>query len=99
MVTAEDDTQWSDYVFWMVSATIYAEERGIHQNISFDMPLINLFGADLQAMYRYAISAVGNYGDMYSQTIDTTRYPRTGRNLLNNHHPPGPQINPSFWEV
>mmetsp|Transcript_33757 Transcript_33757/g.68692 ORF Transcript_33757/g.68692 Transcript_33757/m.68692 type:complete len:906 (+) Transcript_33757:85-2802(+) len=94
LVTREDDEQWADFVYWvtMAMATIYAEENGITQNTSNEMPLVNLFGTDLQRLLRDAILAVGNYDEMYRQVFGQNAT-RVGLNKL-NASPFGPQHYP-----
>lgn len=82
LATLEDDADWSTVVFWFVTATIYAEEHGINQTNSNDMPTIHVFGSGLERMAKDAILAVGNYGDMYQQNLQSI-IPRSGRNLMN----------------
>lgn len=90
MVTREEDPQWSNFVFWIVSATISAEEQFINQKMSNDMVYIYLFGPSLKGMFRDAIGAVGNYGEIYNRSMELI-VPRGGRNLLNTN-PIGPQM-------
>jgi len=92
LATLIADTQWSDFVYWVTMAPIYAEENGITQETSDDMPLVNLFGTDLERLLRDAIHAVGNYDEMYRRTLgqDATR---AGLNTL-NVFPYGPQYYP-----
>jgi len=88
-VTREDDSQWSDFVFWTISATFIAEEEYITQKMSDEMDGISVFGPSFVEMYRHAIGAVGNYGEIYSRHVESIE-PRQGRNLLNTN-PFGPQ--------
>jgi len=100
LVTREDDPQWSDFVYWTVSATFFAEDEGITQRRSSEMPPVNLFGMALQDMTRHAIGAVGNYDEMYyNKNISgggKALPPRGGRNLLNTN-PLGPQHFPGVF--
>lgn len=97
LVTKEDDAQWTDLVYWTIMATIYAEENGITQISSNEMPLVGLFGPDLERMHRNTILAVGNYGEMYARVFGKN-VSRVGRNLLNG--PPfGPEHHASFLAV
>mmetsp|Transcript_13941 Transcript_13941/g.19533 ORF Transcript_13941/g.19533 Transcript_13941/m.19533 type:complete len:436 (-) Transcript_13941:141-1448(-) len=89
LVTREDDSQWSDFVFWVVSATFIAEEEYITQKISKDMVGVSAFGPSFVNMHRHTIGAVGNYGEIYSRNVESI-VPRQGRNLLNSN-PFGPQ--------
>ena len=38
------DSQWADFVFWVVMSTFYAEENGIMQLAAVEMPIVSLFG-------------------------------------------------------
>jgi len=92
LVTKEDDTQWTNFVNWVVMATIYAEENNIVQTTSNEMPLVSLFGPELDRMMRDTILAVGNYGEMYQRVLGQNAT-RVGRNML-NVSPYGPQMYP-----
>ena len=59
LVTKQDDAQWTNFVNWVVMSTIYAEENNIVQTTSNEMPLVNLFGPNLERMMRDTILAVG----------------------------------------
>jgi len=92
LVTQEADAQWTNLVYWVVMATIDAEENGITQMTSHEMPLVSLFGTGLERLLRDAILAVGNYDEMYRRVFgqNTTRL---GRNML-NASPFGPEHYP-----
>mmetsp|Transcript_3657 Transcript_3657/g.5301 ORF Transcript_3657/g.5301 Transcript_3657/m.5301 type:complete len:272 (+) Transcript_3657:2-817(+) len=92
LVTREADVQWADFVYWVTMATIYAEENGITQNTSNEMPLVNLFGTDMERLLRDAILAVGNYDEMYRRVFGQNAT-RVGLNKL-NASPFGPQHYP-----
>jgi len=92
LATLKADTQWSDFVYWITMAPIYAEENGITQETSDDMPLVNLFGTDLERILRHAIHAVGNYDEMYRRVLGQNST-RAGLNTL-NVFPYGPQYYP-----
>eukprot|EP00984_Skeletonema_dohrnii_P029796 scaffold20690_cov155-Skeletonema_dohrnii-CCMP3373.AAC.1 len=92
LVTREADEQWTDFVYWVTMATIYAEENGITQNTSNEMPLVNLFGTGLERLMRDAILAVGNYDEMYKRVFGQNAT-RVGLNKL-NASPFGPQHYP-----
>jgi len=95
LVTHEADVQWTDFVYWVTMATIYAEENGITQNTSNEMPLVNLFGTGLERLLRDAILAVGNYGEMYRRVFGQNAT-RMGLNQL-NASPFGPQHYPYLY--
>jgi general L-amino acid transport system substrate-binding protein len=44
LMTRQDDTQWSGFVYWVVMSTFYAEENRIGQSSSTELPVVNLFG-------------------------------------------------------
>jgi len=92
LATHNADTQWSDFVYWVAMAPIYAEENGITQETSNKMPLVNLFGSDLERLLRDAIHAVGNYDEMYRRVLGQNST-RAGLNTL-NVFPYGPQYYP-----
>lgn len=90
MITRQDDQHWSKLVFWVVSSTFHAEGNGITQGNSNLMPVVNLFGADFEGMFKSVIQTVGNYGEIYARNIESV-FPRNGtRNTLNSY-PFGPQ--------
>ena len=84
-MTNADDSQYSDFLRWIIYAYFYAEEKGITQTNSMNMPHTRLFGDDesLQDMWRNAIKAVGNYADIYERNLQGI-IPRSGFNLLND---------------
>ena len=45
-MTRQTESQWSDFVYWIVMGLIYAEEVAIsaQENSIDDMPIVNLFG-------------------------------------------------------
>ena len=92
LVTKGSDAQWTDFVNWIIMATIHAEENNIVQTSSNEMPLISLYGPDLERVLRDAILAVGNYGEMYQRVLGQNAT-RVGRNML-NVSPYGPQMYP-----
>jgi len=90
LVTSQDDSLWSDFVFWVVQAIFAAEERGITKATGSEMPESKLFGPVYVDMLRNAIRAVGNVGEIYERNIGAT-IPRAALNRLNDG---GPQIYP-----
>ena len=89
-VTRQDDPAFSSFVQWVVAATFYAEEQGITQATGASMPTVSLFGHNYFAMFRRAVEAVGNYGEMYQRNLGS-ELPRSGANRL-NVFPFGPQL-------
>ncbi|CAB9530944.1 Putative amino-acid ABC transporter-binding protein YhdW [Seminavis robusta] len=45
LVTNQDDPEWTDFVYWVVTSTFFAEEQGITKDLAGSkMPTTNLFG-------------------------------------------------------
>jgi general L-amino acid transport system substrate-binding protein len=82
LVTREDDTQFSTFVYWVVSIIFYAEERGVTQATANALPITNLFGVVFVNMFQNAVAAVGNYAEIYARNAEED-VPRRGWNLLN----------------
>ncbi|CAB9520018.1 Putative amino-acid ABC transporter-binding protein YhdW [Seminavis robusta] len=91
LVTRQDDPQFSSFVFWTVASTWYAEERGVTDANSRDMPDVNLFGFDYSRMFQDSVFAVGNYDQIYERNLASI-LPRGGRNMLNSAREAGPQL-------
>ena len=89
MATRSTDNTWSSFVYWTLTALVYAEENGIDSTMAIEMPPVSLFGESLFQCFRDSIAGVGNYGEIYNRTIGTS-VPRLGANLL-NVAPYGPQ--------
>mmetsp|Transcript_16351 Transcript_16351/g.22788 ORF Transcript_16351/g.22788 Transcript_16351/m.22788 type:complete len:655 (+) Transcript_16351:97-2061(+) len=70
LVTQESDPKWSDFVYWTVAATLYADEYQIKQDFYLDMPVVKVFGPRLEDMFRQTIKAVGNYREMNAKLVD-----------------------------
>jgi len=87
MVTRQDDAIWSDFVYWVLQSTFYAEELNITLARAKEMPSTNLFGPLYRDMFKDAVQAVGNYGEIYSRNVETI-VPRNGLNLLNSGNSP-----------
>jgi hypothetical protein len=83
LVTRQDDFVWSSFVFWIVASTFYAEEEGITKATASTMPAVSLFGPRFGDMFRMAIGAVGNYGEIYNRQAQA-EVPRGGLNELND---------------
>ena len=98
LTTVQKDQQWSSFVQLVVSSLFYAEENGIVQATANDMPVVNMFGASFKRIFRDAIFAVGNYGEVYERSIEWT-LPRNGTpNMLNSESDPQLAAMPGLWE-
>lgn len=96
IVTREDDHQWSNFVRWIVHATIFAEEEGITQANATEMPKSDLFGTALRNMFIDAVNAVGSYGEIYARNTELLMARDGGINAL-NRNPAGPQQYPGVF--
>ena len=83
---------WSNVVFWIVTSIFFAEEEGITKDTADAMPEVSLFGPVYTDMFRLAVGAVGNYGEIYARQAEA-EVPRGGLNEL-NLWPGGPQMYP-----
>lgn len=90
MMTRQDDAEWTTFVYWIITATIYAEEKGIHSDTSNEMPEVYLLGPIFQRMLRDPILVVGNYVDIYERNMQEF-VPREAPNTLNGSPFWGPQ--------
>jgi len=90
LATTEDDHDWAAFVYWILSATIYADEQGISRETSNTMPTVQVFGPALLRMFRDAILEVGSYAEIYDRNLQAL-IPRHGRNKLNLFPNTGPQ--------
>ena len=81
LVTRDDDVQWSNFVYWIISGIMYGEEQGITSVDSLQMPFVYHFGYDFAPMFRQAISVVGNYKEIYERNFHS--HQRAAINKLN----------------
>ena len=91
LATRQEDHLWSSFVYWIAAGIIEAEEAGITQGMSNNMPDVFLFGSLYDLMFQDAILAVGNYHEIYQKHLQEY-IPRSGRNQLNQNS--GPQLYP-----
>ena len=90
IMTPEDDPSFSDFCFWVLQATIFAEEKGIAMvSATEEMPLTNLYGDLFTRMLQNAVQAVGSTAELYERNIERL-VPRAGLNQLNDNG--GPQL-------
>lgn len=82
LVTRQDDSQWSSFVNWVLTSLIHADAMRITNRN--DMPLVHLFGDEMQYMFRDALDAFGNYNNIY-QRHSPPLPPRSGRNRIRSH--------------
>jgi hypothetical protein len=94
LATRSSDHQWSVFSEWIVMSVINAEEMVISKEQGVFSPEVGLFGPSYDRIFRDVILAVGNYGEIYERTMNTTR---SGCNRL-NVAPHGPQHFPFLFE-
>ena len=82
LLTRAESSQWVDFVYWVVMATFFADEKGISQSSSAEMPVVSLFGESFKQMFRDSVLAVGSYDEIYNRTLASI-LPRSGGNMLN----------------
>jgi hypothetical protein len=70
IVTRSDDQQWSDFVNWVMTAMLAAEEVRISQRTASNLGRTNVFGEDFRDMFVNTISDVGNYGEVYQRHLE-----------------------------
>mmetsp|Transcript_10548 Transcript_10548/g.22344 ORF Transcript_10548/g.22344 Transcript_10548/m.22344 type:complete len:360 (+) Transcript_10548:418-1497(+) len=83
IATREDDALFASFVNSVVLATIYAQENEIHKEDMLKMPLVSLYGSDLNWALRDAVAYSGNYDDMYSEWFKNVTEATRGRNVVN----------------
>lgn len=79
LVTRQGDTEWSDFVEWVLQALFTAEEEQIGQTTASIFPMSEFYRP---SMFIDALRAVGNYGEMYERHLEPI-LPRSGLNRLN----------------
>ena len=77
-----DDPEWADFTNAVLQALITAEKMNItHENTTQLFPQTTLFGEQFKDMFRNAILAVGNWGQVYERGL-ADLLTRDGVNLL-----------------
>ena len=90
LVTRDDDAQWSDMINMVLQSLMVAEEKGITQSTASQFMTTHVFGDKYTNIFRNAISAHGNYGELYERYFEPVISRRTlpGINQLNNGSSP-----------
>jgi hypothetical protein len=81
---------FSAFINCIVLSTFFAVSVSIDEEASYLMPLISLFGVDMFWALRDAISAHGNYYELYYKNFGDVDDNKMGPNALNNEK--GPQL-------
>eukprot|EP00804_Cyclotella_cryptica_P018122 CCRYP_005906-RB/>CCRYP_005906-RB protein AED:0.01 eAED:0.01 QI:1407/1/1/1/1/1/2/361/429 len=87
VMTRQEDGMFSSFVNCIVLSTIYATSEGVDKNNSFALPSMTIFGKDMLWAMKDAISANGNYDEIFSKNFIVEEELR-GRNYLNSHQHP-----------
>ena len=59
-------------MFWVAQSLVFAEEHQVtHLTASKVMPLVPVFGRDLQRAFRDAVHAVGAYDEVYLRHVES----------------------------
>ena len=83
LASDDDPLVFTKFVDWVVQAIIAAEEKNITQATATDFAQTIAFGVQYKDMFRHAIAAVGNYGEIYARYREPI-IPRAGMNLIND---------------
>lgn len=83
MASNKDDVRFADFVNGVLQALVVAEAYNITQSTADALPETTIFGEQYRNMFRDAVAAVGNYGELYSRYMEI-HSPREGLNLLND---------------
>jgi ABC-type amino acid transport substrate-binding protein len=86
LATRQEDSDWSNFVYWVLTGTLSAEYNRIDSIKSSSMPEVFVFGEEFKRMFRDSILIVGNYADIYERHLEGV-IPRGGRNVLNRSGP------------
>jgi hypothetical protein len=93
-MTRQGDKAFSSFVNCIVLSTFYAASEGIDRKNSFAMPTMTIFGSDMLWALKDAISANGNYDEIYFRNFGNATEVEIGRNTLNQEQ--GPQFLAQF---
>ena len=84
MVTRSGDPEFSDLVNWVLQSLFYAEAQNVTMETADTfVETGEVFGEKYIDMFRNALGAVGNYGEIYDRHLQSIS-PRLKINMLNN---------------
>ena len=69
VMTRGDDTEFGDFVNWVLKALIAATDMDISKEDASRFPTTNVFGDEYETMFVDAIAAEGNLGDILNRTV------------------------------
>ena len=64
-----EDAHWTDFVNSVIQSLLAAEQHNVTHSTWDQFPQTQVFGPDYQDMFRNAIQAVGNYGEIFQRYI------------------------------
>ena len=80
-LTVPDDRVWNRFVTWTMEALVQAEESGVTNSTADErMATTDVFGIEFRNMFRNAVKANGNFGNLW----DNFEFTRSGLNLPND---------------
>jgi len=80
IATNSDDQFWSKLLSWIFESLIQAEESEITKETARLIKPNSVFGAKYKYVFRNAVQANGNYGEIWAKTMPIKR---SGKNLIN----------------
>lgn len=83
LVTRDGDPAWSDFVNWVLLSLMHAEEEGATQSSPIPDVMQNPFGSAYSQMFSSAVSAVGNFAEVYNRNLQRI-VPRQAINMIND---------------
>ena len=83
LVARKDEMAFSDVANWILNGLLLAEKRNIAQVNAGALGASDVFGGQLPNAIENALSAVGNYAEIYQRHLDAIR-PRQRVNMLND---------------
>ncbi|CAB9497913.1 extracellular solute-binding protein [Seminavis robusta] len=79
------DRRFGDFMNAVVQALFVAEQHNITKSTAHLFPQTSVFGDEYKDMFRNALAAVGNYGEIYHEHLDGF-LPRTNINQINDNN-------------
>lgn len=85
MLTAPHDPRFSDFANSVLQSLFVAEANNITQSTADQFDQTMAFGESYTDMFRHAVAAGGNYGELYGRFLEPYS-PRQGLNMINYGH-------------
>jgi len=81
----DKDIVFSSFVNAVVTATIHAAREDITKDNIIQMPIIGLFGDELQFMLKDVVSSIGNYDEIYDKSHNLGKYEGENASRVGNN--------------